>query len=685
VCELATLSEPSALEASTASAGADVGTGTDQSAASVLALHSRPGATKRIYLDFDGHVTTGLAWNSQYTAGAPIVSPAYDTDGNPAAFSADELASMRAIWERVAEDYSPFDVDVTTQDPGIEALRKTSTRDVEYGVRVVIGGSSDDWYRRGAGGVALTSSFTATTDTPVFVFPAQLGGGYEKYVGEAVTHEVGHTLGLMHDGRSTTGEEYFAGQGSGETGWASIMGVGYYQNLTQWSKGEYAGASNVQDDLSIITTRNGFGYRPDDAGNTIDSARAATMSLDAQTILASGVIETTTDADVYSFTTETGLVSLAANPAARGPNLDILLEVLNSSGQVIASANPLGILSASITGLALGAGTYYARISGVGQGNPAGDGYSDYASLGQYTLSGTVAAASTDALRVSAVDPIQGEGDAGATTVYTFTVDRTGPVDRTTTATYAVVPVSATSATAADFGGTVPAGQVTFEPGQRSATFTVTIVGNRTVDPDRYFDVRLVAASGNTRLTGPSVTAKIVNDDAAAVLVSTASLATSEARGSSGRFAVSLASPPTVPVTIPMRSTDTTEGRVAIRSLTFTPANWNVPQTVVVAAVDDLLRDGAIAYRIELGAAQSDDPAYRGLDAPDVGVVNQDNERPAAVTVARRAAPAQRPKVRAGAAADDLASSDTPLARVATPWASAIARRRALRAAIRGA
>lgn len=32
---------------------------------------------------------------------------------------------------------------------------------------------------------------------------------------------------------------------SGANGWAPIMGVGYYQELTQWSKGEYAGANNV--------------------------------------------------------------------------------------------------------------------------------------------------------------------------------------------------------------------------------------------------------------------------------------------------------------------------------------------------------------------------------------------------------------------------------------------------------
>ena len=69
-----------------------------------------------------------------------------------------------------------------------------------------------------------------------------LGAGNEKYVAEAASHEAGHNMGLSHDGTSTAA--YYGGQGSGATGWAPIMGVGYYKNLSQWSKGEYALANN---------------------------------------------------------------------------------------------------------------------------------------------------------------------------------------------------------------------------------------------------------------------------------------------------------------------------------------------------------------------------------------------------------------------------------------------------------
>ena len=74
---------------------------------------SRPSATRKIFLDFDGHSTTGSAWSS-----GTVTTPAYDTDGNPSSFSAAEKANMVAIWRAVAEDFAAFDVDITTEDPG---------------------------------------------------------------------------------------------------------------------------------------------------------------------------------------------------------------------------------------------------------------------------------------------------------------------------------------------------------------------------------------------------------------------------------------------------------------------------------------------------------------------------------------------------------------------------------------
>src|SRR5688572_25606763 len=83
-------------------------------------LHSFPGAQRVIYLDFNGHTTSGTQWNSSFTGGASIVSQTFNLDGSPSTFNASEQSMIRRIWQRVAEDFSPFAIDVTTEDPGIE-------------------------------------------------------------------------------------------------------------------------------------------------------------------------------------------------------------------------------------------------------------------------------------------------------------------------------------------------------------------------------------------------------------------------------------------------------------------------------------------------------------------------------------------------------------------------------------
>jgi Bacterial pre-peptidase C-terminal domain/Metallo-peptidase family M12 len=362
------------------------GTGTLQPLSETFFLHSDPGASKTIYLDFDGHVTSGTTWNSAFTGGASITTPAFDFAGGASVFTDAELTRIQYIWQRVVEDFLPFDVDVTTEDPGAAALSKNGGGDKAWGIRVAIGGNSSDWYGAGAGGVAYVGSFTWSSDAPVFVFTENLANG-EKYIAEAISHEVGHSLGLSHDGTSST--SYYQGQGSGATGWAPIMGVGYYKELTQWSRGEYAGANNTQDDLAIITSSNGFGYRLDDYGNT--AATAGSLDVSGTSATGSGIIETALDRDVFSFTAAAGTVSFSVTPANRGANLDVLAELYDSAGNLVASGNPTSLLSASLSAN-VAAGTYYLHVSGVGKGSPTSDGYSDYDSLGAYRISGTLVA-----------------------------------------------------------------------------------------------------------------------------------------------------------------------------------------------------------------------------------------------------------------------------------------------------
>jgi len=339
-------------------------------------LHSQPGASRVIFLDFDGHVTSGTVWNNNFNGNEDIISSPYDIDGNTGRFSESELGRIQNIWARVAEDFAIYDIDVTTEDPGIEALRRSGSGDDYYGIRVVISPSSS-WYGN-AGGVAYIGSFDWNSDTPAFVFSNLLGHGNEKYITDAASHETGHTLGLAHDG-VTGGSAYY----SGHDNWAPIMGSGYYKPITQWSKGEYAGANNTQDDLAVMLN-NGARYRPDDHGDWIDSA---TM-LSGEILNASGIIETTGDIDVFGFQTEAGNIFINVDPANLDPNLDILLQILDDGGNLVTEDNHYYSLPASLN-LNLAAGNYYILIDGVGTGDPD-TGYSDYASLGQYFIFATL-------------------------------------------------------------------------------------------------------------------------------------------------------------------------------------------------------------------------------------------------------------------------------------------------------
>jgi hypothetical protein len=58
------------------------------------------------------HNTTGTLWNSKVSRPV-ITTPAFDTDGQPESFNELEQLTIVAIWRAVAEDYAPFDIDVS--------------------------------------------------------------------------------------------------------------------------------------------------------------------------------------------------------------------------------------------------------------------------------------------------------------------------------------------------------------------------------------------------------------------------------------------------------------------------------------------------------------------------------------------------------------------------------------------
>ena len=358
--------------------------------------HSKPGSTNILYLDFNGSVVTNTAWNTSRSVARWDCLP-FDTDDDTNTFSEIEQGYIIRMWERVAEDYAPFDIDVTTEQPALW------TRTTGHALITPSTDANDiPCPHYNAGGIAYIDVFgdsdysygAAVSHSPAFVLP--MNGDSYADTAEAISHELGHNMGLSHDGTLTV--TYYGGHGSGDISWGPIMGTGYGRNVSQWSKGEYFQANQTQDDLDIISQKTP--YRTDDHGNTNTTATLLIAS-NGTLLIASGIISRNTDVDVFSFVAGVGSLSLTVFPyrcatGTHGGNLDISARLYNSSGTLVASNNPPDLTQAIINYTSPASGTYFLHISNSGAGNPTNDpptGYTSYGSVGQYSVTGSVALA----------------------------------------------------------------------------------------------------------------------------------------------------------------------------------------------------------------------------------------------------------------------------------------------------
>lgn len=315
-------------------------------------------------------MTSGTQWNSDFGL-ASISTPVWGRDADPTLFSTSEAAAIQQAFASVSEDFAPFNVDVTTQDPGVDALRRTTTTDTAYGIRIVVG--QDTFLKTGNSGYAKIGSFNWNSDTPAFCFATATTP--TKQIAECISHEAGHTVGLLHDGQP--GNEYYAGHAN----WAPIMGNSYGKAVTQWSRGQYPLANNGQDDLAIIGSY--LGWVADDYAGTT----ATTATLPAGTTRSGAISWGSGEYDAFKFT-----LTVARNVniqswewyQAVDPNLNMRVQLTNSAGTVLLTSSPTGNTRTNMTA-SLAAGTYYVFVSGVGEGTTT-TGYTNYASMGFYNV-----------------------------------------------------------------------------------------------------------------------------------------------------------------------------------------------------------------------------------------------------------------------------------------------------------
>lgn len=173
-----------------------------------------------------------------------------------------------------------------------------------------------------------------------------------------------------------------------------------------------------------------------------------------------------------------------------------------------------------------------------------------------------------------------------------------------------------------------------FTPANWSTPQTATIVGRDDDEQDGDIAYTIVTALQTNApvyigINPADVSLTNLDNDSAGLLVTPAAdLGTTEAGGTAS-FTVALRSQPVADVAVALASSDPSEGTVAPATLSFTPANWNSPQTVTVTGIDDATKDGDIAYTVRVETNTSD-PRYAATSPVEVSLINQDNDVPGA-------------------------------------------------------
>lgn len=180
----------------------------------------------------------------------------------------------------------------------------------------------------------------------------------------------------------------------------------------------------------------------------------------------------------------------------------------------------------------------------------------------------------------------------------------------------------------------VPAAYVadaTTGPSLATLTTAVTATLPEAVNGQAQVQVRIITANaaGNDEWVGVddiAVTSAPAATATAGVTLTPSGGTTVVAEGgATDSFTLVLTSQPTADVTISVAPDGQTT--VSPATLTFTAANWDVPQAVSVTAVDDTVDEQPDAHASAIGfTVASDDPAYAGLAVPALEATVQDND-----------------------------------------------------------
>ncbi|MCS7468168.1 FG-GAP-like repeat-containing protein [Stieleria sp. ICT_E10.1] len=123
---------------------------------------------------------------------------------------------------------------------------------------------------------------------------------------------------------------------------------------------------------------------------------------------------------------------------------------------------------------------------------------------------------------------------------------------------------------------------VSFLPGRPTVAFEITAMDNQVVDGTRQIDLTFAGAGHPDEV----VTISVLDDEVAGFDFLTSNLQVTEG-AAPGVTSLALSVQPISDVTIAIASSDPSQLDVSPTELTFTPANWSIPQTLEATAIDD--------------------------------------------------------------------------------------------------
>lgn len=265
-----------------------------------------------VLLNFNGGTYSGSMW------GVTTFTAAQMTD-----------AEQQDVVESAQNDYS-FTRVLFTRDPAIFNTFPANKR-LQCNIT-----STYAWYPN-AGGVSYVGSFNWGDGTPNWVFSPLLGYS-TKMVGEAVSHECGHAAGLHHSNdygtACTVVTTYYSGIGTGNIGFAPVMGNSYYKIGSYFDRGEPfvdqgCAAAGVDQVATLISY---LGQREDDWPNDLNTEPQNPFPCQ-------GTIEKMSDVDALKV--PSGIISVQpyTNDKGEDPDVHLLVKYYNSAKQLISTVS----------------------------------------------------------------------------------------------------------------------------------------------------------------------------------------------------------------------------------------------------------------------------------------------------------------------------------------------------------